>query len=63
MGFILTIKEMRYILVGLFDDLVGPVYICEKKFFGCAVWINSSMMRKGAMSFRIVKTPIPIGAY
>ena len=63
MVFILTIKEVRYLVVGLFDDLVGPVYICEKKFFGCAAWINSAKLRKGAMSFRIVKTPIPIGAY
>ena len=36
---VLTNKEMSYVVVGLFDDLVDAfcVYICDMNFFGCAV--------------------------
>ena len=46
---VLTIKKMSYLVVGLFDDLVGPlIYICDIKFFGCAVCFNST---KGMNAF------------
>ena len=42
---ILTIKRIRYVVVGLFDDLVVPscIFICDIKFFGCAVCLNLSI--------------------
>ena len=43
---VLTTKEMSYLVVGLFDDLVGLLlfYICDCKIFACAVCPNSTMV-------------------
>ena len=45
---VLTIEELSYVVVGLFDDLVGPFRICTcgVKFFGCAVWFNPAVAKK-----------------
>ena len=50
---VLTIKEMSYLVVGLFNDMVGLfcVNICDKKFFGCAVCFNSSIKKMGPSLF------------
>ena len=43
---VLTIKEISYLLVSLFDDLVGPLMVfifVTLMFFGCAVCFNSAM--------------------
>ena len=40
----ITIKEMSYLVVDLFDNLVGPfcTYFHDVKFFGCAVCFESA---------------------
>ena len=40
---VLTIKEISYFLLGLFDDLMGPfrIYICDMKFFWLRCSFNS----------------------
>ena len=42
---IFTIKEMSYLVVGLYDDLAGffRIYIFDIKFFGCDVCFNSTI--------------------
>ena len=42
---VLTVKEIRYLVVGTFNDLMGPFLICvfDIKFVGCAVYFNSAM--------------------
>ena len=48
---VLTIKEINYLVVGPFDDLVGPlgISICDNKFFGCAIGFYSATPSKGVM--------------
>ena len=47
---VLTTKEMSYLVVELFDDLVRPlcIYIHDIKFFGCTVCFNSGIATKGS---------------
>ena len=42
---VLTNKEMNYLVVGLFDDLVGRfcINICDIKIFACAICFNSAI--------------------
>ena len=44
---VLTIKEIRSVVVGLFDNLEGThlyrLYICDTKFFSCAAYFNSAI--------------------
>ena len=39
------------------------IYICDIKFFNCAVCFNSAIAKKGAMPFSKVMQPVLIGAY
>ena len=50
---VLTIKEMSYLVVGIFNDMVGLfcVNICDKKFFDYTVCFNSSIIKKGPSLF------------
>ena len=66
MLFIVTIKEMSYLVVGLFYHLVRPSFricICDVKFFGCTDCRSSAQANKGVM--RSLKTvhPVLISAY
>ena len=42
---VLTHKEMSYLVVGIFDDLVARfcINICDNKIFDCAVCFNSAI--------------------
>ena len=44
MVIVLTTKEMIYLVVGVFDDMLGPLsyiqYICDITFFVCNVCFN-----------------------
>ena len=42
---VLTHKKMFYLVVNIFDNLVGPfcIYICDFKLFGCAVCFDSAI--------------------
>ena len=53
---VLSFEEMRYLLLGLFDDLVNPcrIYICDIKFLDLVVCFNLVIARKGAMAFHKV---------
>ena len=55
---------MSYLVVGLFDNLLGPLLylFCDMKFFGYAVCSNSAIARKGAMPYLKVIYSIPIVA-
>ena len=45
-----TVTEINYSMVSLFWDLVRPFYICDVKFFGCAICLVSAMATKAAMA-------------
>ena len=57
---ILTIKEVSYLVDGLFDKLVGPfcIYICDMN-----LCFNSAIAKKVAMPFSKVTQSIPVSAY
>ena len=42
---VLTIKEMSYLVVGLFDDSVARfrINICDIKIFACAICFSSAI--------------------
>ena len=43
---VLTIKEMNYVVVGLFYNFVGlfRIYICDIKSFGYTVCLNAAIV-------------------
>ena len=43
---VFTIKKIRHVVFGPFDDLVCPlrISICDIKFFGCAVCFHSAIV-------------------
>ena len=44
----LIIKEIKYVALGLFDDLMDPliIYMYYIKFFDCAVCFNLAIAKK-----------------
>ena len=50
---VLTLDEMSYLLIGIFDDLVPLlcIFIGDMKIFDCTVCCNSAIARKGAVFF------------
>ena len=55
---VLIIKEMSYLVVSVFDDLVcllsHILYNCDIEVFVCAVCFNSAIACKGIMPFPYV---------
>ena len=66
MAVVLAIKEMRYLVVGLFYNLVrlfSYMCICDIKFFGFTVCFYSSIARKVALPSPKTLHPIPLDVY
>ena len=64
---VLTITVTKYLMKGLFDNLVRPLLllfcICDCECFDCAVFFNLAIARKQTMPSSEVVHPISIGAY
>ena len=52
---VFTITKVNYLVVSLFNDLLGPfwylLYICSIKFFGCTICLVSGIAKKVTGTF------------
>ena len=58
----LIIKEMSYSVMGLLDDLVGPLLFLFL-WFGCTICFDSAIWRKRSVHFPKVTQFFPISSY